>query len=363
MYSTSDARAVYGTDRTNKPSGFPMSEDDIHRIEDTVGSKPILDEVVSYRTKNKLLGTYVSPFLHTSSVQGTIHPKLNTTTTATGRLSSSNPNGQNQPPASRELICAERFDSDIVEIDFKQLEMVGAATLSGCPSMIEAINNGEDLHYNSGRSVMGWTDPSDMVAKDRKLVKNVNFGVLYGGKAKGLAAQTGVSTTIIQSLIDSFYKAYPGVRVWQKSLFKWVVDNMRTHDICKGEQRYASTYTLPISQRRFTFVENEAPQWVKSTTGRGYSFSPNHTANYPIQGFAGGDLVMWALTWLWRAIRVSGYSDKVKFIMTVHDSIVLEVQHGTHVDVITKAMCAETVKHFNLPVPLECDVESGQYWK
>ena len=363
-FTPQHAEKVYGHTTSKTDQGFPMSEEDLHRIEDTLCRTTVVTDMLDYRTKNKLLGTYITPFLATGKVQGCIYPKLNTTVTNTGRLSSSNPNGQNCPPLARELVVPAQPNSEIVEIDFSQLEMIGAAALSGDYRMIEDIKGGMDLHYETGRSVMGWQSPSDMKKEDRKLVKNVNFGVLYGGKATGLSKQTGVDKAIVEKLINSFYNRYPRVAAWQKETLDYVRDNKEAYDVKDGEQRYSTLYELPNSGRRFRFVEAKAPTWLRQKSGRGYSFSPQHTANYPIQGFAGGDIVMYALYWLWVVMRsYPYYQDNVKFRMTVHDSIMLETKEDVKIETIVNQMCADTATHFNLPVALHADVERGKYWQ
>ena len=320
---------------------------------------PLANKALTYRKANKLLSTYVGPFLHTAQIQGTIHPKLNTTVTGTGRLSSSKPNGQNIPPEGRNLCVPKLSKHKMVEIDFSQLEMVAVACVSGSKTMIQALNDGKDLHYLVGKKVMGWTDESDMTKEDRKLVKNVAFGVLYGGKATGLAHQTGVDKKIIQKLIDSFYTTYPEVAAWQTKVFTEVVDNLEAYDVQKGEQRYASMYTDPFSGRRFHFIEQESPQWLRRKTGRRHSFSPQQTSNYPIQGFAGGDIVMGVLTHLWRDMV------DTRFVMTVHDSILIEAdaQRISELGKRMKKACNIVEKQFNLPVPLSYSIETGDSWQ
>ena len=364
LYSPQQAQAVYGHTTCKGVQGFPMSESDLDKLANLYGRSPLVQEALEYRSKHKILGTYYAPFLATSKIQGAVYPKLNTTGTNTGRLSSSAPNGQNIPPSVRECIIPDDDQDELTEIDFSQLEMIGAATLSGDKQMIKDINDGEDLHYNTGRSVMGWTSPSDMVDKDRKLVKNVNFGLLYGGKANGLSQQTGVEKALVQSLIDGFYSRYPRVKEWQEELFKYVKQNTYAYEIKDGEQRHASLYVLPASGRRFTFVEGESPKWMRSRSNTKWSYSPQQTANYPIQGFAGGDIVMYSLYWLWVVVRnTPEYNDKVKFRMTVHDSILLQTEKGLLLEKLVEAMCTYTSQHFNLPVPLHCDIETGEYWQ
>jgi len=327
----------------------------------------ITAHAAAHRKANKVLSTYLSPFKEAMAVSGgTIHPKLNTTITATGRLSSSQPNGQNMPPVVRALAMAQdKVNSDgtdlsnrIYEIDFKQLEMVAVACISGCKRMLAALARGDDLHYLSGKKVFGWTCEADMTEADRKVVKAVNFGVLYGGKAKGLAYLTGVDQDIIQKLIDGFYREFPGVAKWQRRIFEEVCDNMMPLDVKEGVQRYCSNWTLPISGRQFMFTESEAPAWLRKKTRRKWSFSPTQTSNYPIQGFAGGDIVMFALTWLWRN------TEGVRYILTVHDSIIIEsCKDSVYINSMVEVMCKQTSANFNLPLQLHCDVESGTHWK
>jgi len=261
------------------------------------------------------------------------------------------------PPEVRELIESDAGNR-IDELDFSQLEMVGAATLSGDPQMIYDLNHGVDIHYNTASSVFG----VDNAEEKRKLAKNVNFGVLYGGKAGGLSKQTGVDKDTITQLIDAFYDRYPTVARWQRKFFEDVVDNMEAHDVCQGEQRYRSDYILPQSGRKFRFIETEAPAWLRAKTRRKFSFSPNHTANYPIQGFAGGDIVMYGLTHLWRAVRKDWNWDAVRFRVTVHDSIMLERDARIDMTRYYNEAIGAIETHFNLPVHLQFEVETGYHW-
>lgn len=311
-----------------------------------------------HRKAEKIISTYLAPMAETIAIRGTVHPKLNTAQTATGRLSSSQPNGQNMPPVVRELIIPHNKVNQIYEIDFKQLEMYAVAIISGCGAMQAALARGDDLHYLSGRTVMGWQRESDMTKDDRRTVKAVNFGILYGGKANGLSQQTGIKKSVVQALIDGFFTAFPGVAKWQKAMFEEVVEHMYTYDIKDGEQRYASLWTLPLTGRKFAFVEQPSPLWLRKRTHRKHSFSPTQTSNYPIQGCAGGDLVMYALYWLW--LNKANY----KYLLTVHDSIIIETDESSvSVQAAVLDMCAATTAHFNLPISLQCDVDHGKHWK
>jgi len=337
--------------------GYPMAEDALSKI-----NIPLCESVLEHRKAQKVLSTYVSPMLEQAALQGCIYPKLNTTVTNTGRLSSSNPNGQNMPTVVRELIIPHNLGEDeMAEVDFDQLEIVGAACVSGDQVLQDHLKTGADTHYETGKSVMGWKSPSDMTKEDRTKVKNVNFGILYGGKANGLSHQTGVDIAIVKKLISSFYTNYPVVKKWQDEVLNEIHINMEPFGIKDGEQVYASLYECPFSGRRYLFQEGKSPQWMRAQTGRGYSFSPQQAANYPIQGFCGGDIVMSTLYEMW--CRVQQQGDPIKFVLTVHDSILLEVQKGWSIKTLLNQACTRVESKYNLPVPLGMSEERGPTWK
>ncbi len=340
--------------------GYPVDEGTIDKIDTRLGgSIDLLYHLIRHRKATKVVNTYLLPMIAQAKIQGTVHPKLNTAITATGRLSSSQPNGQNMPPEVRSLIRASHEGRVLEEVDYSQLETVCAATLSRCPALIKALASGEDIHERTATRVFG---KAQAEAK-RKLAKNVNFGVLYGGKAHGLSKQTGVDKATIQELIDAFFDSYPGVAEWQREFFEDVVDNMEAHDVKDGEQRYRSDYVLPASGRKFRFIETEAPGWLRRKTHRKFSFSPNHTANYPIQGFAGGDLVMHGLYELWKNVRALPNDTKIQFRLTVHDSMLLERPKEWDLSGLYRSMCGHLNTRFKLPVNIEVDVEAGFNWR
>lgn len=356
VISSAAVAKVYGkTKPTNL--GYSMDETHMEKLLKHVGDTSWIHKIPKWRKLDKLLNTYYLPFLVKSEQTGCLHPKLNTTATATGRLSSSDPNGQNMPSEARSLVTAPE-DYSVVELDFSQLELVALAFICKDKQMLEDINNGEDIHFNSGQTVMGWDHPSEMTKDDRKIVKNVNFGAVYGGKAPGLAYQTGVKKDTVQDLINSLYDRYPGIGIWQKDFYTEVVENMEPngHDD-NGEQLYKST--VECAGRTYTFFETPSPRWLRKRMGRGYSFNPNQVYNYPIQGYAGWQIVLGYLYKLWAQSHLN-----YKFIMTVHDSIVVLVPDE---DIISfKELVQQVADDFSdalkLPVPLKVDCEVGKTW-
>ena len=161
-------------------------------------------------------------------------------------------------------------------------------------------------------------------------------------------------------IIDSFYNRFPAVKKWKEDTFTQVVNNMVPKDIYNGEQRYQSLYTCPFSQRRYMFTEQKAPDWIRNKTGRALCFSPMQIANYPIQGLAGGGIVMRTLYNLWVNVRDTMQNGDMMFRMTVHDSIVLDAPHVPAIE-IDNAVAA-TMTRYNLPVQLKYDVQQGDHW-
>jgi DNA polymerase I-like protein with 3'-5' exonuclease and polymerase domains len=361
MMSTYQIQQIWGT---TKPShlGYPLTKDIIAKIEKMKFSgrvKDYLEALLEYRRLSKLTSTYYGPFLEEAQIQPSIHPKMNMGTTATGRLSSSAPNGQNLPAEARGLFRSQH--GLFHEIDFKQLEVVALAQLSKDYQLIKDIQNGEDIHYNTGKTVFGWKSPADMNEKDRKSVKGVNFGLIYGGSAKGLSKTTKLPENIVKSLIKAFYTRYPGVKEWQDEVYGDVVHDMKVSGYEQGESIYHSEYFCPTSKRKFYFKEGPAPQWMRAKTGRKFSFKPTETKNYPVQGFAGGDIVMLALTLLHSALH---YVPDADIRMTVHDSILVDTAlSADELAAIMEQVCNMIVTAYMLPFNLSTDITSGEYWQ
>ena len=349
---------IFSGAKLNPNLGYPMNASVLEEICNLSATAKSYKQA---KDNNKLLNTYIFPFLaEAAQTDGTVHPKLNTCSTNTGRLSSSSPNGQNIPPIIRHLIKSTL--GEMYEIDFAQLEMIGAATLSGDAVMIDDIRGGRDIHYETGRTVMGWHSPSDMTKDTRRTVKAVNFGLLYGGGAAGIAASSGVDKKTVKALIDSFYARYPDVAKWQDLVLEDVKSASWVEGHKDGESFKGSTYTLPLQHggRVFYFEESASPFWMKAQQGKSYSFKPTETKNYPIQGFAGGDIVMKALTILDDVL--AGTSAVMR--MTVHDSIVVDWAAGKETDLhnIMGKVCGIVGTTLGIPVPLMFDVEHDIHW-
>lgn len=364
LLSTKEIMDLWGPNPKITHLGHKMTAKELKWIKKNAKSTEavlLADQLLEWKEVDKLVGTYYGPFLEeVKHTGGTLHPKMNICATATGRLSSSNPNGQNMPQAARS--CIYSVYGAIYEIDFKQLEVVALAHLSQDQQLLDDLAKGADIHFNTGKRVMGWRVPADMTDKERKLVKNVNFGLIYGGGASGLSQQTGQPKKLVQSLIDSFYSRYPGVAEWQKEFYTDVTSKMHTAGFQGNEQVYASMHEDPTTGRRFYFKEHKSPAWMRAKTGRNYSFKPTETKNYPVQGFAGGDIVMWALRLLWEVVRE--WPDTA-MRMTVHDSIMLDT--GMSPAIIESTMdlvCSAVRAQLDIQPELKFDLDvCGTHWR
>jgi DNA polymerase-1 len=317
------------------------------------------DIVLKYRSVQKLMSTYYGPFLHQAAIQGSVYPKMHMVSTATGRGSSAAPNGQNMPPAARQ--CFRSKHGNFIDVDFSQLEICALAVITQDPILIADLMAGTDLHFQTGKDVMGWKVPNDMTSETRRVVKAVNFGLIYGGGAGGLSISTGQPKKLVKQLIGAFFRRYKRVEEWQSEFYKEVVHNMVPAGIIEGEQTYCSNVRLPISNRLFHFREGKSPPWLRAKTGRKFSFKPTETKNYPVQGFAGGDVVMDALVYLYnRTARFPNTTIR----MTVHDSLLLDTDLAERdVRAIMNDVCRAIEIKYGLPFQLCFDIKSGKYWQ
>lgn len=300
-----------------------------------------IDLVLKYREISKITSTYLAPLIEMAgvSVDGRIHPNLNTCATATGRLSSSKPNAQNMPTHSPVKSYFREDGWTCIEGDYKQLEMIALAIKTEDEQLLADLAAGVDIHYEVGKEVMGWKDPSDMTKDSRRIVKSVDFGLVYGGKAKTLSEQSGAPVATVQRVIDAFFKRYPKVKAYHERMELISKDvtlgePVGTHE--DGTTKRKLTIHDRITGRKYTF--NTYPPFASATKNaytktRPATFSPTELKNYFVQGFATADFVPFACGLLAKAMAADGWMDeqpdgqpKAKLCGTVHDSILVWVR-------------------------------------
>lgn len=259
-------------------------------------------------------------------------------------------------------------DGWLLEADFSQLEVVALAFLSQDKQLLYDVTHGVDIHAINAANLFG----QGFSEKQRKLAKRLSFQLQYGAGAKSMAKKNKIELETAKKFIEHYYARYPRVKEWQEEIKEAVeasreISKKRTEKgIPAGMGRYDS-----ITGRRYVFYEYDAPDWVVDRTGQQTAFSPTETKNYPVQGFATGDIVPLVLGKLYRKIKeVEEWDNKVKLINTVHDSILVDV-HWTVRDECA-IMIKETMEKapeylkeelgIDFNIQLKAEVKAGRNW-
>jgi DNA polymerase-1 len=290
----------------------------------------------------KLKSTYIDALpelVHPRT--GRVHTSYNQTVTATGRLSSSNPNLQNIPVRTLEgkrirqaFIAPSGYE--IVSADYSQIELRVLAHLSGDEALLDAFRTGEDIHSRTASDIFG-VFPEMVNAEMRRQAKVINFGVLYGMSAFGLAKELGITQKLAQAYIDSYFKRYRGVRAY-------------LDDVLAQARR--DGYVTTLLRRRRYLPEIISPQAAVR------QFAERMAINAPIQGTA-ADLIKVAMIRIFR--RLSKERLSAAMIMQVHDELVFEAPVFEKERVI--ALVREEMEGvLTLRVPLRVEISAGRNW-
>lgn len=314
-------------------------------LEGLQGEHPIIDAILEYRELSKLKSTYVDALPELVNPEtGRIHTSYNPTGTVTGRISSTNPNLQNIPIRTEEgrrirraFVAQEGWL--LLGADYSQVELRVMAHVSEDRGLIEAFERGEDIHTTTAAAVYGV--PLDAVSYEmRSVAKAVNFGLIYGQGAFGLARQINVSVDDAQVFISRYFDRFPGVRAY--------MDQIQTDAAEKG-------YVETLLKRRRYFPELAAGSRASS---RGRQAAQRMAINTPIQGSA-ADIIKLAMIRMHR--RLAEEKLRARMLLQVHDEVVLEVPED-ELDAATQVVCATMENAIDLRVPLRVDVEVGQNW-
>ena len=316
------------------------------------------------RSASKIKETYYEGLLGLRFPSDMIYPNLNHCATKTGRLSGTNPNLQNQTDeggVKKAYISRFGDEGRILELDYSQLEMVALAYIANDKQLIEDINAGRDMHKELYREMYG-RYPTD---KERKPFKRFSFLLVYGGGVATLMAQSGCDRATAKKFIDTFYSRYKGVKQYHEDITKQAEKNaIVRYSEDKPNPEYIYYHASPTGRH---YVFNKYPNEYKG----GLSFSPTELKNWPIQGFATGDIVPMSVGLLQRALEEAGVSDKALLVMTVHDSVVLDVHETMLYDaaVIAKNVLEaapdnlKKIFGIDFPCKLSVGVEEGLNWQ
>jgi DNA polymerase-1 len=302
---------------------------------------PVVADVLDYRERAKIRSTYLDALPALIKADGRIHTSLNQTVAATGRLSSSEPNLQNIPTRSAlghrvRTAFTVPEGSVFLACDYSQIELRLLAHLSADEHLVAAFNEGEDFHAATAARVFGV--PVDQVSPQlRSRAKAVNFGIVYGQQAFGLASSLKISRNEAQQMIDRYFEAYPGVRAFLDAQVAFAKKNKYVSTMY-GRKRY----TKDIDSRNFQLR----------------SFAERTAMNHPMQGTA-ADIIKIAMVRVAERLREEGLA--AKLVLQIHDELDFEVPK-TEVEALSQ-LVRETMEGVaELRVPLLADVSVGANW-
>ena len=317
---------------------------DANALEGLRGAHPIIDKILEFRQLSKLKSTYVDALPQLISQRtGRLHTSYHQTGSATGRVSSSDPNLQNIPIRTelgrqvRRAFVAEKVpDWLLLSADYSQIELRVLAHLSQDPGLVEAFLNGEDIH--SATASQMYDVPAEQVTADmRRIAKVLNFGVVYGLSAYGIAQQTEFNPEEGQRFIETYLAKYPGIQQYIESV--------------KEQARQAGYVSTVLGRRRYIPDIHASNYNVRQAAQRA-------AVNMPIQGGA-ADIMKLAMVRVHDRIRESAL--QAKMLLQVHDELVFEVP-ADEVDGLRELVSEEMPRALEMSVPLKVDFKTGYNW-
>jgi DNA polymerase-1 len=340
---------VLGLDkRASKKTKRQYSEDEptystnAQVLEKLKDSHPLPAKVVEYRELAKLKSTYLDALPQLISERdGRIHTHFNQAVTATGRLSSSEPNLQNIPVRTelgrkiREAFVAPE-GGVFLSADYSQIELRLLAHLSGDDGLVAAFNSGEDFHAHTAAGVFG-VAVEEVTPEMRSRAKAVNFGIVYGQQAFGLGQSLHIPMAEAQEMIDRYYDAYPGVRAYLD----------RTVD-----EAHANGYAVTMFGRK---------RHIPELTSKNFNlkhFGERTAMNHPMQGSA-ADIIKLAMIRVAKRLREEGF--EARMVLQVHDELDFECPDN-EVERLRAMVAEEMDSVVELKVPLIADVQTGPNW-
>jgi DNA polymerase-1 len=311
-------------------------------LEELRGVHPIIEFILDYRQLSKIKSTYIDALPELINPKtGRVHTSFNQTRTATGRLSSSEPNLQNIPVRGelgkevRQAFIAPP-GSYLLAADYSQIDLRALAHLSQDNSLLEAFRRDEDIHRATAAQVFG-ADPSAITPEMRRVAKTVNFGVIYGMSDYGLEQATGLSREEAARFIAAYFEKYPGVKQYLEST--------------KEEARKLGYVQTILGRRRAIPEINSSNRQVREAAER-------MAINMPVQGTS-ADIIKVAMINLDREIDKRQL--KSKMLLQVHDELIFEVP-GTEAAEMGKLASELMATAIELSVPLKVDIKVGKNW-
>ena len=326
------------TDKKTK-TGYSTSAEVLEKLKKY---HPIIEDILEYRQVTKLKSTYVDGLLKVADEAGLVHTTFKQTGTATGRLSSAEPNLQNIPIRTelgrelRKFFIPTAEGRVLIDADYSQIELRLLADIAGDTAMREAFVSGFDIHTDTASRVFG-VDKDHVTVELRKKAKAINFGIMYGMGEHSLSEDLHISRAEAKSYIDSYLSSYPDIS-------RYLDDVIRT----AYEQGFVTT---KLGRRRFI------PELAESNKMR-KKFGERVAMNSPIQGTA-ADIMKIAMIRVHHKLAESGLD--AKLILQVHDELIIE-SSATDAEAAMKLLCEEMENAVKLSVPLDVEAHIGANW-
>lgn len=303
---------------------------------------PIIGEILEYRKVAKLKSTYADGLIKAADEKGRVHTSFKQALTATGRLSSTEPNLQNIPIKTelgremRKFFAAEKEDFVLIDADYSQIELRLLASISGDENMISAFKEGMDVHTSTAMKVFG-VPKEEVTLELRKRAKAINFGIVYGMSAFSLSGDLHISLAAAKEYIDGYMKTYPLIGQYLS-------------DIVKTAKKDGYVTTI-LGRRRYI-------KELSSNKKAEVAFGERVARNSPIQGSA-ADIIKLAMVNVAKKIKEGGYD--AHLIMQVHDELIIESNKNCAAKV-AELLKTEMENVITLPVKLTAEVSTGKTW-
>ncbi|MBN2416506.1 DNA polymerase I [bacterium] len=313
------------------------------KVLEALSIHPLPRKILDYRQLKKLQSTYVDALPKLVNPEtGRIHTSFNQTVTATGRLSTSDPNLQNIPVRTelgreiRKAFIPGHRGWRLVSADYSQIELRIMAHVSKDETLIASFKNNEDVHRRVAAEIFS-IDPRAVTDEQRRMAKTINFGVMYGMGAYGLASRLHISNSEAQEFIDAYFSRYPNINLY-------VAETIAT----AGRDGYVTT----LLNRRRVLPE------ITSENRNMRTFAERTAVNTPIQGTA-ADIIKIAMIAVFRRLKREGF--KAKMILQIHDELLFEAPEE-EVETLTAMVKEEMERALTLDVPIVVEAGAGNSW-
>lgn len=326
--------------KKTKTGAISTNEETLLKIQDR---HPVVKSILGYRELFKLQSTYVRPLRELADKNSRVHTTYVQTGTATGRLSSQNPNLQNIPAEGgwaqkiRQSFIPEK-GFQLASFDYSQIELRVLASLSGDPKMIEAFNNDLDIHKLTAANV--FNVPLEKVTPDmRRLAKTLNFGVVYGMGAFAFARTSGLNVAEARKFIEEYFSDFKKIKEWQEKI--------------KTQARTLGYVTNLSGRRRWLL---QAVSMFRSEAAE----AERAAINMPVQGLA-ADIIKIAMVELSSEIKKQKWANEVRMLLTIHDELLFEIDG--HIIKEASAFILKIMEGaYELEVPIKVNVKIGKNW-